>query len=395
MRKQNRYSSLFGYPPKRKSRKPMILKIVFIVAAALLLIFLAVRLGQNLNERAKNLETRETLSPAPFETPKETEEHSESAENPYRTKNIKAFNVDPSGKDAGDITALISDMSGYFNCASVNVSKDGNLIYISKALLNFVKINPDSIKPAEPEEDNKAEDKNGSENILDAVKAIPSAASEYGMSSSAVFENWYRVGISSSLSSSDATVDSVIVKELSSFGYTEILLKTLFDEELGLDESAASETADYISFLKEGSPDIRIGIMVPYSYYSRSDNIPLIGKLAECADFLAVNIDNPSGYYANTYSEINDRYYSLSGIFASYKVRGIIYSSDESDVSQIFGSLSDMSMTDFQFVDYSSPVSAPQNQEKGPVDDPKYENENARREEYYETETEETVPDEG
>ena len=361
MRKHKRLRSGYRSGTKKKSKKKLILRILFVIACVLVLTALAVLLGRHLNEKAKHAETLpffESDTDVGSDVTAELFPDGIPSNTDVSELEVFAADVDITSGTDKEICAAIDLLSDKYNTVSVRITRDGKLVYTSRALMASIGMTPDN--------SSETTDDKGSSDTFDCLKAAAQMSHAEGKRLSAV----YTAGDGVLGDGDEAVVamskEKLIVGELADLGFDEIIIDGLADDSDEITGEKLASVVSYLAALRSVSGNMAIGVTLPSSVYLVSQNASKIKTLSEYADFPAINVsvdtDDPDVAYAYVY----DNCYSLKGNFSIYNIRGIITNSDKDVADAVNTALRDLSIRSTQFSVYvEDPSYAP---DRGPSD---------------------------
>ena len=121
--------------------------------------------------------------------------------------------------------------------------------------------------------------------------------------------------------------------ELASLGFDEILFTTLSAD--SLNERTVAAAASLAEALKKASPRLLVGFSVEYGAFTDAELSPLLEKLAECVDILAVDLGNaPAGTDASAAFALT-RAASLYGSIVYYPLRVLVRGAEADAAAQL------------------------------------------------------------
>ncbi len=383
-KRRMRVGSSYRSGSMKKSKKQIILRVLFVLLCTFLLTSAAVMLGNHLGNKAAF--SSESVS---------SENSSESETSGFEPSFQGAVPADPQAsknkvcaafiditENIDSIIEKIDSLSADYNSISIDIfSESGKLSYLSPALMESVGLDNDLMKeiPAEEEFGNYVD-------VYSNIVTLSSIAKEKGLTLSAVFDSPI---LNSEFSSDDFyryKRDTIIIKELCDLGFDEIIINGLIGTEGILPKESLDALVKYVSSLRGYAKGIRIGVTIPHTVYIISQNAALIKTLSVYVDFLAIDIDTVTNNPEEAYSDVYDSCYSLKGNFSVYNLRGIIKNKSPEISEAIYSSLKSLGAESFRFSAFvPAPSYVPDNvtASSDSSDNAPTENNNALREEDY------------
>lgn len=316
---------------------------------------------------------------------------------PEETAAAFAAYADVLGMTAEDIDAYVYGLHESYNTVSINITADnGNLVYVSPSLLEYVKLDPSSVITApvtgnvtDGDDETPAEELD----VLANIKTALAAAKRKELRTCAVYT------ASSSVTQRDGyegawAVDAVIAGELYEMGFDEVMIDGVFSEEEEFDVDSVTHAASYAVYLKEKS-EIDVGLVLPEEAILVSSNASIVNTLCTYADFLGMYVSGEGADAEEAYSIAYEEFHSVKGALNAYKVRAIPVTEDEGIAAAVATALRDLTEVGIQFTNaVESPVYSAETEavtvETEPIDTAY--NENANRKDDYINDTE---PEEG
>ncbi|MCQ2455936.1 MAG: hypothetical protein MJ096_01120 [Clostridia bacterium] len=354
MRRHRRIDAGYRSGPKKKSKKKLILRILFVIACAAALTAIAVFIGSRLNEKAKFAETlpRETAGDVlPVTDTAELYPDGIPSGSDASGIEICAADIDVRGLANKESYNTIDSLSPKYNALSVRITENGSLVYSSPALMDFIGIRTDA--PSAPDtvgtDEENGEPEVTENNVFANIKAVVQMADAKGLRLSAIYTTDRAV-----LGDGDASVialskDKVILGELVSLGFDEVIIDGLANETEELTHDELRRIISYLARLRESSGDLDIGVTLPASVYLIPQTASKIKTLSEYADFLAIGISSNADDPETAFSLVYDNCYSLKGNFSVYNLRGIIRDTDPEMAEAVFAALRTLSVPSVQF----------------------------------------------
>ncbi len=371
MKRHRRIRTGYRIGTKKKPIKKTVIRVLFVVLCAAMLTLFSVLLGTYLKEKADLAGSAiDGTEAATQEASDTTELYPDGIKSTSNAKEIKvcAADIDITAGTPSSAKDKVYDLSDTYNAVSVKISSaDGKLLYVSEALLDYVRLNSTDL-PSTPQENVESEDaeaapdedgsdtetkpEKAAEDTLSNLKAVIDAANEKKFRKSAVFKTNAGVLGSTAESLSQAQIDSVIVGEIASFGFDEIIIGGLVDEDTGITHDSLKTIITYLTQLRARSGQLDIGVVLPASLYLIPQSASIIKTLSEYVDFLAIEISVDSDEPSVAYSLVFDNCHSLKGNFSVYNIRGMI-TAEKTDVAcAVMAALRDLSAASLQFSVY-------------------------------------------
>lgn len=357
MRRRRLIRSAYRSGTKKKSIKPILIRVAFVLVLVAVTTSAALLLGSYLDERANFaeslLETHEKSEPSNEKT--EMFPGGVLSDSDVTEKNVCAAHIEVVGVSEGSVAESIRMLGDMYSAVSINVvSPTGSLVYLSDALMNYVRL--DGALVVRP----SAGEAEGSEVEGDALPAIKTAlavADELGMRKSAVFSASSNVLENSPVSHNERITDGIILGEMYDMGFDEVILTSLVTEDAEITTELLKKIVSYLSSLRDYSGEIDIGVVLPSSVYLVPQSASFIKTLSEYADFLAISVNTDAEDPAAAYSSVYDNCHSLKGNFSVYNIRGMIETDDVEVAQAVYAALCDLSVKSVQFSTYvSDPV---------------------------------------
>ena len=343
MRRRRLIRSAYRSGTKKKSIKPILIRVAFVLVLVAVTTSVALLLGSYLDERANFAESL-------LETHEKSESSNEKTEmfpggvlsdSDVTEKNVCAAHIEVVGVSEESVAESIRMLGDMYSAVSINVvSPTGSLVYLSDSLMNYVRLDGDLVvRPSAGEVE-------GSEVEGDALPAIKTAlavADELGMRKSAVFSASSNVLENSPVSHNERITDGIILGEMYDMGFDEVITTELL-----------KKIVSYLSSLRDYSGEIDIGVVLPSSVYLVPQSASFIKTLSEYADFLAISVNTDAEDPAAAYSSVYDNCHSLKGNFSVYNIRGMIETDDVEVAQAVYAALCDLSVKSVQFSTYVS-----------------------------------------
>lgn len=293
-----------------KKARRIFLRILFVIAAAVLITFLTVLLGLHVKEKVEEAENKingaETVQINSETPPLSGYLDSEKL---LSQKEIAGIGFDPMAEGALD--PVPDAVKEHFDTVSVKITEEGRLIYPSPAMLAFAKV------PAEDAVWFRAEES------CARIKEFCSLRKAEGFRVSAVLEASVADGVWAWEN------DRILLKELAEMGFEEVIIAGLGDL-----------SSDKIQCLfRLNDMELEIGVVFPAEEYLVSENESLIrtaflSGIRLCADF-----DGDTVPLEETEQRIKTLCSKFRSMMEGYSIRSFISSSDEQFVAAEYGTL--------------------------------------------------------
>jgi len=350
MRRRRLSRSSYRFGTKKKSIKPILVRVAFVLVCVALTAGAALLLGSYLDQKAQVaeslLQTSDKNGPETDKTELFPDKRPTTPD--VLSENVCAAHIDVVGVTEEEVAENIRALGDVYNAVSVNVvSPEGNLVYLSDALMDYVRLDGTLVVRG----NDGAEDGTDGD-ALPAIKSAISEATRLGMRKSAVFSASNLVLEESSMAQNDRTVDGILLGELYGFGFDEVIITSLVDSDDEITTELLKKIVAYLTSLREYSLDIDIGVMLPASVYLVPQSASFIKTLSEYADFLAISVTTDETEPSAAYSSVYDNCHSLKGNFSVYNIRGVISTNDEATASAAYAALCDLSAKSTQFSVY-------------------------------------------
>ena len=199
MRRRRLIRSAYRSGTKKKSIKPILIRVAFVLVLVAVTTSVALLLGSYLDERANFAESL-------LETQEKSESSNEKTEmfpggvlsdSDVTEKNVCAAHIEVVGVSEESVAESIRMLGDMYSAVSRNVvSPTGSLVYLSDALMNYVRLDGDLVvRPSAGE----VEGSGVEGDALPAIKTALAVADELGMRKSAVFSASSKVHVSLSI----------------------------------------------------------------------------------------------------------------------------------------------------------------------------------------------------
>ncbi len=346
----------------KKSKKKIVIRVLFVILCAAALTAASVLLGAYLKTKAEHstAKTESVTESAP--TPVETSEpYPDGIPSVSDTSGLSvcAADIDITKGSVQSVYDRLSGLSDTYNAVSVRLVSDGKLVYVSPALLQYVGVSQDKLpegggEEAAPEDDEESDSQSlaPAENVFANLSAVAEGAKKANLRLSAIYTVSPEILSGSDEAISDITKDKLIFGELVSLGFDEIIIDGLATEDEELSGDKLRSIVTYLAKLRSATGECDIGLTLPASVYLIPQMASKIKTLSEYADFLSIGIYSESDDPEIAYSLVYENCYSLKGNFSVYNIRGVIEEENPEVAAAIYASLKDMSVTSFQFTVY-------------------------------------------
>ncbi len=321
-----------------KKAKLIFFRILFILAAAVLITGLAILTGNLLLNRVQQAEEALESSVPPSGNAAgriDKTEPSLSGE-AYSSLQVFAAGLDlPFHETEDSLFARIHTISQTYDTVSVEITGPGGLLYTSPALTNLFRMPPVT-----------------GENLLYARLAnTATAAKARGLRLSAVMNaSFPRLSAETA-----ALADSTIAAELYSLGFHELLLTGLLPGDA--DTDAINGARRYLQAMQnalDGTGSFSLGACLPVSVYMDVVNAKQVQMLASSVDFLAMDAANLPVNTTNGMT-LDEVCLSLAGSFQVYNLRVLLTTEDPRLLSDQYNALVRMDISNLHFLGEVSP----------------------------------------
>lgn len=291
------------YSDKRTKR--IVLRVFFVIVAAVLIGFFAVLLGNHVKkmveaaeEKIKSAETGENaVEPSPLRG-------QFSTDLPNERISVSAITVNPFA--AEDLISYAETLKTVFDTVSVRITEGGRLIYPSPAMLSLARM---------PEE---VSSESGNLEEYEKMRDFCAAWKGAGFRLCAVME------ASTSGGALLSENDSVLCGELSALGFDEVIITGF--------ENLETEQVMYLSRL--ASEEISVGVVYPAEEYSNEENERLIRQISAVRVFLCADFGGELIPSAELEEHMKNKYLSIRNSMNSYGIRVFIDSTDPVSISE-------------------------------------------------------------
>ncbi|MBE6618018.1 MAG: hypothetical protein E7627_08805 [Ruminococcaceae bacterium] len=302
-----------SYRSKRSGNaklKKILLRILFVIVAAIVITVLAILLGNHLLEKVNSLDN-EVNDPA-----SETEETAPDPSNEYVITSTEAPSVSAAAIDVrkfetqDELVEKITELSAHYDTLIIKLcSEDGGLIYPSPAICKLLGI---------PHTNENT--------VLELVISAVSAASVRNMRLCALIPS----SLGNSASASASVIDGALIKELLEYGFDEIMIQYPAIDTDGFSHNSAARLSGYIKECKENSQtSCHIGIILPAELYLDAAFAKHIQIIASTVSFMGIDFSTECMTTSSEiFSSVSHDITSLLGSFNTYNMRHIISSDD-------------------------------------------------------------------
>lgn len=389
MRRHRRIRTGYRSGTKKKPIKAIVIRVLFVIACAAVLVAVSVLLGTYLKDKAARAE--DILSSEPAEqtaTPESVNPFPDGIPSTSDADKIavNAAYIDISAMAPAEITDTVNGLSNSYNAVSVNVfDENGQLIYLSEALMSYVGLSTDELSTGEGSADAETKAR---------ISALIAACNHESLRTSAMFSAGTAVLDSGNDAYVKRDIDSLILGELYRIGFDEVVITGLVDASEEISYDSLKSIVSYLAHLRKNSEGIDIGVLIPASVYLVPQSASIIKTLSEYVDFLAMSIDTDAVDCDEAYYSVYDDCHSLKGNFSVYNIRGVITSRDPDIAAAVYAALRDLSVSATQFSVYVESLEfVPEHQTvstEPPASEPIYNDNASRKDDYLETEEAET-----
>ncbi|MBQ6789395.1 MAG: hypothetical protein IJO81_04345 [Clostridia bacterium] len=381
---------------KVKTVKKIVWRILFVLICAAALCVFSVYLGSWLKERAAQIDgilqadTQQSESVSEETLPPPTEAPEEGVP-------ARAAYLDVLGMSGADIEKYIYNLHESYNTVSIDItSEDGKLVYVSPALLEYVKLDPSAVTASPVVGSVKGDDGEYTEyeiDVLSNIKTALDAAKRKDLRVCAVYSTTSAV-MQSEAYESAWDIDAVVASELYSLGFDEVMIDGLFSEEHPLDAENVNRAVRYTAELKNRAEGFDIGLVIPEEAVFVPANASIVNMLSEYTDFLCVYVSGEGADAEEAYSVAYEEFHSVKGALSAYNVRAVILNGDGERAAAVATALTDLTSVGVQFTcEVTSPVYSPESADDTDETETEYPadtgyNENANRKDDYTNDTE-------
>lgn len=317
-----------------KKARTILLRVLFVLAAAALITGAAILTGNLLLRKVENAETLLSANVPPSGNAVErADTNTNFSVNKTDVPQVRASGLSLLSHTTDDsITDRLRTLLIDFDTVSVTItdsSDHADLLYTSPALTELFRMPETTDDP-----------------LYTRLKAVANTANHSDLRCSAV--------LSASFARMDtdtaALVDGTIAVELQQMGFQELLLTDVLGDDA--DTDAINTLRRYLAAVqkKQGTSDdsLSLGVCLPTSVYLNTANAKQLQMLAEPADFLAMDAaDLPTTGPSGT--TITGICTSLSGSFQLYSLRVLLTTDDLSLLAAQYTALTEMGITNLHF----------------------------------------------
>ncbi|MBE6713809.1 MAG: hypothetical protein E7575_00800 [Ruminococcaceae bacterium] len=299
-------------------------RIIFFVIIGVAITVFTVILGNILRDKLEkaDIDTSEILS-EPEQKPNQDQQNNKEEESASHNKDLAkvlagcmdlTLGEDKTAPDAYSVIEGIKN-DGYNAVSFCVFDEGGKIAYASPALEEYTRL-PSSEKLIP----------------YDTLRSAIEKARNSGLRSSAVF------------TVSESSTDELIIRELCSIGFDEIVIRG-FEKHTRLDNELVSQINGYILSVREIAQDrIDIGICFEKELYMTPSNAPYIEKIYDKANFLAIDFSLISPEDASAACA------DLQGSFSAYLMRPLIKWGDEESSASLKEALANCQITALQYI---------------------------------------------
>ena len=381
---------------KVKTVKKVVWRVLFVLICAVALAVFSVYLGAWLKERAAQIDG--ILSSDTHGTESAPAETLPPAENgPEESAPASAAYLDVLGMTGDEIEEYVYNLHESYNTVSIDITADdGKLVYVSQALLEYVKLDPSSVTASPVTGSVQEEDGERTDyeiDVLANIKTAVAAAKRKELRVCAVYK------AASAVMQSEAyegawEIDAVIAGELRELGFDEMMIDGIFSEEYPLNVENVKRAAAYTAELKNKVDGIGVGLVLPEEAVFVFANASIVNMLAEYTDFTGMYVSGEGADAEEAYSAVYEEFHSVKGALAAYNVRAVILNVEEDMAAATATALTDLTSVSVQFTSQVNlPLYSPESTEDTAETETEYEtdtgyNENASRKDDYTNDTE-------
>jgi len=303
-----------------KTVKKVFLRILFVIAAALVITGLSILLGNHLLRMVEAAE-KEILSADPEPVTGDSSKPSGyySTELPEDTE-LTVFAVGYEPAEGEDLSAGLELLKNNFDTISVNITENGELVYVSPAMLSFARMDAEDLMT----ETNTA--------AFDRITDFGSAVKTENLRMCAVME----------ASRSDghllAAADKALLPELVGFGFDEVIITGI--------ENVTEELSLYLANLENDM--ISVGVVLPAEAYLNEANEKMIQRISASGVFLCVDLGSDQYESDEIRTRVRRMCTSLRNSFDSHNLRVFIDNENPQDVAAEYAVLARLNILNVQ-----------------------------------------------
>lgn len=283
-----------------KTAKKVFLRILFVMAAAVIITGLAILLGNHIKTMVEEADRMIQSADTAYVSGDNSRPAGYYAMELPTEEEISVFAVGVNIDSESDLTGQLEAVKANFDTVSVDITDNGKLVYVSPAMLSFARMPADEIMTEAVSES------------YNQIKNLGTAVKTENLRMCAVME------VSCSDGSLVAEADKALLTELAGFGFDEVILTGFESVSEGIPAYLAGIANDMIS----------VGVVFPVEAYLDEDNDKVIQRISASGVFLCVDL----GMDQHEADEINKKVRklcsSLRNSFDSLHLRVIIDADD-------------------------------------------------------------------
>ena len=320
--------------------KAIFFRVLFILAAAVVITGLAILTGNLLLQRVETAEEQLSASIPPSGNAAGRVDTTP----PLTTDGYSSLHVFASGLNLAlhetedSLFAQIHNFAQTYNTVSLEITAGGDLIYVSPALSALLRL----------------PDLGGNTEAYVRMTNMITAAKAQNLRLSAV--------MASSLGRLDgetaALIDSTIAAELYVMGFDEILFTGLLEADA--DTDAITGTRRYLQSIHdtlEGTGSFAMGACLPSEIYLNAENAKQVQMLSSVVDFLAMDATPLHVAQTGSAMTLSDVCAALAGNFEVYNLRVVLKTIDPVLLAAQYNALARMEITNVHFIRETPPES--------------------------------------
>ncbi len=289
--------------------KTILLRIAFVITAAIVITLLTVLLGHYLKNKADGISGAEDSTDSFGNQISREPASGDSAS--YHSETVFGVGVNMGEFSSPDeISRIVAALSQYYDTLSIRITEsDCTFKYTSPALCEYLRVPTPT--------DN---------NAYSVLEGAITAANALGMRTCIIMD------IPDFESESALLTDSTVARELSSLGADEILIIPAIDSGSYIDYNTAHKLRSYFGEISERlGKASALGIVLPAQSYSNVSNEKQLQMIASAVSFMAIDMSSRDGVTPDEmYKETTETISSLLGTFGTYNMRMIFTDTDRS-----------------------------------------------------------------
>lgn len=324
--------------------KKFIIRLLFVVIAAVVITILTILLGSYLKEKAEGAGENTNIVP-PFDHAHNDGSIDDTTITPSDIYDVFATAIEIDGTKTED-ELLLSVGAIHEICDTVNIritDNEGRFIYTSPAICDLSRI--------PYEEDVK----------FAQIVAVIEAANEIGMRTCIIMTP-------SDLNSSDGSFfDCIVIKELCDLGADEILITPPLELFSDFTYDTVNLIRDrLIRYSQSVGESCKVGIALPSSLFLDTSSIRQLQMISTEADYLSIIfLSNSDATPEDRYAQLSNNISSLIGNFAIYNMRVLLTESDPEILAAEYSACTDGGIDNISFYFSIDPSSLSYNSSEG------------------------------